>query len=99
MRSSEEQELGMLLFAPTNEFNRDMRRLARRHLDIDLLQAVLDLLLDEQPLPDARHDHALSGPYRGLRECHVAPDWLLTYFVDAGRLIAVRTGTHSDLFG
>jgi len=89
----------MLIFAPTREFDRDMKRLVRRHLDIDLLQVVLDLLLGEQLLPAARRDHALLGQYRGLRECHVAPDWLLVYFVEAGRLVAVRTGTHSDLFG
>ncbi|MCL2737082.1 MAG: type II toxin-antitoxin system YafQ family toxin [Propionibacteriaceae bacterium] len=88
----------MLSFAATNEFDRDMKRMARRHLDLDLLQAVLDLLLRQQPLPEARHDHALSGQYRGFRECHIAPDWLLIYYVEADRLVAARTGSHADLF-
>ena len=50
---------------------------------------------------DARYrDHDLSGNYKGTRECHIEPDWLLIYTVDGGQLIlvAARTGTHSDLF-
>jgi len=89
----------MLVFAPTNEFDRDMKRLARRHVDFDLLQAVIDLLMAQQTLPDARRDHVLKGQYRGFHECHVAPDWLLIYYVADERLVAARTGTHSDLFG
>ena len=49
----------------------------------------------------ALRDHMLSGEYKGHRECHVEPDWLLIYRVDEGELIltAVRLGSHSDLFG
>ena len=24
-------------------------------------------------------DHSLSGEYKGTRECHIEPDWLLVY--------------------
>jgi mRNA interferase YafQ len=32
-------------------------------------------------------------------ECHVAPDWLLIYWIDKEALVltAARTGSHSDL--
>ena len=45
-------------------------------------------------------DHSLSGGYKGHRECHVNPDWLLIYkkVKDELTLYLVRTGTHSDLF-
>jgi len=56
-------------------------------------------LREEEVLPERLRDHALSGPYVGKRECHVSSDWLLIYQVDGNRLIAIRTGTHADLFG
>ena len=42
-----------------------------------------------------------GGEWRGHRECHVQPDWLLIYYVDGERLVLTltRTGTHADLFG
>ena len=45
-------------------------------------------------------DHELSGIYKGLRECHIKPDWLLIYLVDDENqaIILVNTGSHSDLF-
>ena len=64
-----------------------------------LLDEVLQTLIEEKQL-DAKHrDHALTGNYAGLRECHIKPDWLLIYAVDKGNLIltATRTSSHSDL--
>ena len=89
----------MLRFAPTHEFDRDMKRLSRRNLNLDLLDEVIDLLLNQQTLPQLRRDHSLSSRYQGFRECHIAPDWLLIYRVERDTLIVSRTGTHSDLFG
>lgn len=38
--------------------------------------------------------------YKGMRECHIQPDWLLIYKVIKDELILklIRTGSHSDLF-
>jgi YafQ family addiction module toxin component len=46
------------------------------------------------------HDHALSGPWKGFRDCHIRPDWVLVYRIDGGalELVLTRTGTHSELF-
>ena len=51
-------------------------------------------------LPLKYRDHALVGDYRGFRECHIEPDWLLIYTISNEKLIltAARTGSHSDLF-
>ena len=45
-------------------------------------------------------DHALTGEFKGFRECHITPDWLLVYrkFESTLILSLLRTGTHSDLF-
>ncbi|WMJ90657.1 type II toxin-antitoxin system YafQ family toxin [Anaerocolumna sp. MB42-C2] len=43
---------------------------------------------------------ALTGNYRGYKECHINPDWLLLYKVQDDILILTlqRTESHSDLF-
>lgn len=90
----------MLTLKTTNQFKKDYKRMKKRGAKMSQLQAVIDLLLSETPLPEKNHDHELTGNYIGYRECHVAPDWLLIYWIDQGTLVltATRTGTHSDLF-
>ena len=66
------------------------------------LEEVITLLCNEQPLPEAYRDHALTNSrnYKDMRECHIEPDWLLVYKVVRQTLILklIRTGSHSDLF-
>ena len=66
------------------------------------MRAVVKQLMNDRPLPEHQHDHELSGIYAGVRECHVAPDWLLIYDkigdAKSGSLKLIRTGSHSDLF-
>ena len=73
----------------------------RRGLNMKDLTAVIEQLQAGKELPPANRDHNLSGAYAGFRECHINPDWLLVYYVQADRLILVcaRTGSHSDIFG
>ena len=84
---------------PTSQFKRDYKRVRKRGPGVGELQEVLDKPCAGEPLEEHRRDHALTGRYRGFRECHVRPDWLLVYAADQDRLILVasRTGTHSDL--
>ena len=81
-------------------FKRDYKRIKKRGYDLRLLEDVIALLAQEQELPPAYRDHALTGDYSGCRECHIARDWLLVYEVlqDELLLYLTRTGTHSDLF-
>jgi mRNA interferase YafQ len=62
------------------------------------LRDVLTLLIDAEPLPPRLKDHPLTGDWRGYRDCHIEPDWLLLYEIDGNDLILARTGTHADLF-
>ncbi len=86
----------------TGQFKRDYKLALKRGCDPDELQAVLTLLLQEQPLPEKYRDHPLqnSRNYKGMRECHIQPDWLLIYQIVRDTLILrlIRTGSHSDLF-
>lgn len=90
----------MLRIRYSSRFKKDYKAIVKRGYDVDLLEEVLNLLVQEKPLPQNYLDHPLSGDYARHRECHIAPDWLLIYKVDKGTLVLTltRTGTHSDLF-
>ena len=80
------------------QFRKDVRRAEKRGLDLAKLADIVDLLVEEEPLPRKQRDHALSGQWKGTRECHIAPDWLLIYETDDETVTLRRTGTHSVLF-
>ncbi len=82
----------------TRQFERDLQRMLKRGKDADKLKVVIATLVDEEPLAERYRDHALVGNYRGRRECHVEPDWLLIYKLLEGEVIFERTGSHSDVF-
>lgn len=83
----------------TNSFKRDYKKIVKRGYDIKLMETVVDILLTGEALPEKNKDHALSGNWKGYRECHILPDWLLVYEVIEDRLILslTATGSHSDL--
>lgn len=90
----------MLELVTTGQFRRDYKRIKKRGYDISLLEEVINLLQQEEPLEACYRNHRLIGNYDGFYECHILPDWLLIYAIDKEKLIltASRTGTHSDLF-
>ena len=90
----------MLEIVVSNQFKKDLKLAKKRGLPIENLRKVVNTLASEQKLADSYRDHGLTGDYRGFRECHIEPDWLLVYRVeaDALELFLFRTGTHSDLF-
>ena len=81
-------------------FKKDLKLAKKRGYDLSLLTSVVDTLAMGQPLAEKYKDHNLVGNYKGCRECHITPDWLLIYEVSDNELILylTRTGTHSDLF-
>ncbi|WP_298554614.1 type II toxin-antitoxin system YafQ family toxin [uncultured Parabacteroides sp.] len=84
----------------THQYLKDLKQARRRQLDESKLNDIILLLMNDKELPAKNKDHALKGNYKGCRECHITPDWLLIYKRDEGRLILalVRNGSHSDLF-
>lgn len=90
----------MYAIRPTSKFQKDVKRMQKRGLKMELLTQVIKLLAAGESLPAKNKDHALSGVFAGCRECHIAPDWLLIYEIDGESLILylTRTGSHSDLF-
>ena len=82
----------------TSQFKKDIKRQVRQGKDQEKLVAVVNLLLDGRPLPPKNLDHPLKGAWKGRRDCHIEPDWILIYRMTEDELRLERTGTHSDLF-
>lgn len=84
----------------TGKFKKSLKLAKKRGLDISLMQNVVDTLLQGFSLDEKYRDHELKGKYKGFRECHIQPDWLLIYLKenDILTLTLVDTGTHADLF-
>ena len=82
------------------KFLKDLKLAKRRGLNMEELRIVTDLLQEGKTLPEKYRDHSLSGNYKGYRECHINPDWLLIYKRKEAIMVVslYRTGTHSDLF-
>jgi len=85
----------------TSSFKKDYKLIKKRGYDMSKLATVVTLLANGQTLPAVYSDHALTGNWKGYRECHISPDWLLVYKIidDSLILSLTRTGTHSDIFG
>lgn len=88
----------MLTPVISGRFKKDVKRAQKRNKDMGKLTTVLDLLLNERPLPAAYNDHPLKGDWKGFRNLHIEPNWLLLYRVEGSELQLARTGSHSDLF-
>jgi mRNA interferase YafQ len=84
----------------TKKFQRDYKMAEKRGLNNDLLNEVVRLLALGKKLPSNYKDHLLKGNFKGFRECHIQPNWLLIYKIDADQKVIhlIRTGSHSDLF-
>ncbi len=82
----------------TTHFSRDLKRMRKRGKDLSKLREVVKQLAVGKQLDPRHRDHALIGPWRPLRDCHIEPDWVLIYTTDEATLRLERTGTHGDLF-
>lgn len=84
----------------STRFKRDYKLAQKRGYNMNLLKEVIDILANGNELPKKYLDHPLSGDYKGSREWHIEPDWLLIYRIEKDLLVLglTRTGTHSDLF-
>ena len=88
----------MLSVVYRNKFKKNLDQMIRRGKNPEKIKLVIIALVNEQPLDPKNRDHALTGNFSGFRDCHIEPDWLLIYRIEADTLYLERTGTHSDLF-
>ena len=84
----------------TKRFDKDLKRCLKRGLKLQHIYDAINLLRTNGSLPAQYHPHKLSGNLDGVWECHIEPDWLMTWEQNDTQLtlLFLRTGTHSDLF-
>ena len=84
----------------TKRFKKDLKQAKKQGKDIDKLFDIIEKIANDESLDEKYRDHSLSGNYKGTRECHIEPDFLLIYekIEEVLVLSLVRTGSHSDLF-
>lgn len=88
----------MLTPVRSTQFRRDVKRAEKRGKELGKLRELLSILLAGNELPSRFKDHPLKGDWKGYRDAHIEPDWLLIYRVAGDQLLLARTGSHADLF-
>ena len=85
------------------QFRKDYAKAKRSGKKIAKLDAVMQILVNEEHLPSKHKDHALHGEWKDMRDCHVEGDWILLYeLVDENgtrKIIFHATDNHENLFG
>ena len=82
----------------SGQFKRDVKQSQKRDKDMGKLKTLLGILIEGDPLPAIYLDHPLKGGWKGFRDAHIEPDWLLIYKVAGDVVRFERTGRHTDLF-
>ena len=82
----------------TTQFKKDYKKIKKQNKDLSKLRFVIKKLVGQQTLGPKYKDHQLTGNWKGHRDCHIEPDWILIYQLTDKELILERTGTHSELF-
>ncbi len=84
----------------TKRFDKEMKRCRKRGYNMQLIVEAIHLLEATGSLPAKYRPHKLSGNLQGVWECHIEPDWLMTWNQNDTELtlLFLRTGTHADLF-
>ncbi len=89
-----------MLIKAHSQFKRDCKKQAINLVLSKNWAEVIYHLTNNLPLPKKYKDHALTGNWKGFRDCHIKPDLVLIYQIDIENttLILARLGSHSDLF-
>ena len=96
----------MLEMKQTTKFKKDLKRLKKRNANLEKLKTVMQMIVEEVPLPEEEYRGHILEPtkdYLDCWECHISgrnSDWLLIYkFYPSQNLVSfIRTGSHSDVF-
>jgi mRNA interferase YafQ len=79
-------------------FKRDVALAEKRGWPMEKSREILDILIDEKPIPAKHKDYPLKGDWAGCRDPRIEPDWVLIYAIEEDSLRLARTGRHVDVF-
>jgi mRNA interferase YafQ len=66
----------------TTQFKKDYKRIKKQNKDPDQLKVVIAKLVAGKKLEPKYRDHWLSGDWKGHRDCHIEPDWILIFRIE-----------------
>jgi mRNA interferase YafQ len=82
----------------SNAFKKDLKRYKNQPSRTQKLEMIVLSLARRQTLAAKHRDHLLAGNWKGFRECHIEPDFLLIYRIKDEQLELARLGSHASLF-
>lgn len=83
----------------STQYRKDLKRYKNKPQKLMALKYILELLMNEEPIPAEYSPHMLQGNYNGCMECHIQGDFLLIWIDETADIIElVRLGSHSELF-
>jgi mRNA interferase YafQ len=83
----------------TKSFKKCLKKYRHRKLVLEELKKVVELLVNNKPIPVKYRDHELAGEHKGIRELHLKPDDLLLYVKKHHEKITLMAiGSHSEIF-
>lgn len=85
----------------SKKFKKSLKKVTKQGKDINKLLDIVDKLATKETLEPKYKDHALYDDkrFKGCRDCHIEPDWVLIYkyLEEEIVLLLVNTGSHSDI--
>lgn len=86
----------------SNQFKKSLKKMLKQGKDLRKLDSIIEKLATKEQLEIKNRDHALydDKKYKGCRDCHIEPDWLLIYKYLENELVLllVNTGSHGNIF-
>ena len=82
----------------TKQFKKDITCQIKQGKHQRILTSLVGVLLLGESPPPKNQDHPRKGAWKGRRDCHIEPDWILIYRRTEDELRLERTGSHGDLF-
>tara|TARA_B110000503_G_scaffold128830_1_gene200415 strand:+ start:1715 stop:1984 length:270 start_codon:yes stop_codon:yes gene_type:complete len=89
----------MLDLIQTSTYKKQLKKYKHNKNVLDELFKIVEILVNEKPIPIKYKNHKLSGNYSNIMELHLKPDDLLLYIkIENKNITLIGIGGHADLF-
>lgn len=89
----------MLDLIQTSTYKKQLKKYKHNKNVLDELFKIVEILVNEKPIPIKYKNHKLSGNFSNVMELHLKPDDLLLYVkIENKNITLVGIGSHADLF-
>lgn len=96
-----QQQKTPLKIGTTKVFRKDMEKLAKQQggeKSIKALKDVMNIIVNQEELPEQHNFHKLHGEYAKYLTCHVRNDVCLIWKIEGDTAEFYRVGSHSELY-